>query len=82
MADRALLHRDKLEAFKEWLAADGWILEPIKPTDAFKVLQARKDGRKEPLMVYDRLRGKHFSLLDRDHGVVRAFINDNHEDEA
>jgi len=79
MADRALLHRNKLDAFREWLIADGWTIDKISPKEVFKVLQARKEGRRSPLMVYDRLRGKHLSLLDRDRGVVWAFIQDSHD---
>ena len=77
MADRALLHRNQLEAFKDWLIEDGWTIEPL-PTKPdlfdFRVLMARKVGRQHPLMVYDRNSGAHYSLLDRDSGIVRAFI--------
>lgn len=80
MADRALLSRSKLEEFKEWLVKEGWVVEPIifkaKNPYSFnsKILQARKEGRQHPLMVYDGSSPKHLSLLDRDTDVVLDFI--------
>lgn len=79
MADRALLHRNKLEAFKQWLIKDGWTIDKLpekRDLFDFKILQARKPGRRYPLMIYDRHSGAHYSLLDRDSGVIRAFIRD------
>ena len=73
MADRSRLHINKLDAFSEWLIKDGWKLE--EPKGAYEVLRARKDGRKNPLIVYTKLEAKeHLSVMDRDCDVLGAFL--------
>ena len=73
MADRSRLHISKLDAFSEWLIKDGWKLE--EPKGAYEVLRARKDGRKNPLIVYTKLEAKeHLSVMDRDCDVLGAFL--------
>ena len=72
MADRRTLHRNHIDRFKEWLINDGWNIE--QPKGTWEVLRARKDGRKDPLIVYDRIDGEHLSVLDRDYGVIAAFL--------
>lgn len=75
MANRHTLHINKLEDFKEWLVKDGWEIE--EPKGNYEVLRARKAGRKNPLIVYTKADAKeHLSLMDRDGGVVRAFLRD------
>lgn len=74
MADRCTLHKDKLEAFKEWLAKDGWTLQ--EPKGIYEVLRARKPDRKNPLIIYARADAKmHLSIADKDYGVFKAFIS-------
>lgn len=76
MANRNTLHISKLDAFKEWLVKDGWELE--EPKGRYEVLRARMPGRKNPLLVYEKLDAKeHLSLLDRDTGVIGAFLRDS-----
>lgn len=72
MANRNLLHKSKLTAFEVWLVTNGWTLED--PKGELEVLRARKDGRKAPLIIYDQLSSEHYSVQNRDAGVVRAFI--------
>lgn len=75
MADRRTLHISKLEAFKKWLVEDGWRIE--EPKGIYEVLRARKPGRRHLLMVYKKDRAKeHLSMLDRDAGVLMAFLRD------
>ena len=75
MANRHTLHISKLEDFKEWLVKDGWEIE--EPKGVWEVLRARKSGRKNPLIVYRKADAKeHLSLMDRDSGVVGAFLRD------
>ena len=77
MANRNTLHINKLEVFKEWLIKEGWEIESTK--GMFEVLRARNKVRKRPLIVYRSFNGKeHFSVDDRDMGVVRAFIRSNY----
>lgn len=75
MANRHTLHIRKLEDFKEWLVKDGWEIEETK--GIYEVLRARKQGRKNPLIVYTKADAKeHLSVMDRDSGVVGAFLRD------
>lgn len=75
MANRHTLHIGKLDSFKEWLVKDGWEIE--EPKGFYEVLRARKSGRKNPLIVYRKADAKeHLSLMDRDSGVVGAFLRD------
>lgn len=75
MANRHTLHISKLDDFKEWLVKDGWEIED--PKGIYEVLRARKPGRKNPIIVYKKLDTKeHLSLMDRDIGVVKAFLRD------
>lgn len=70
-----MLHISKLEDFKDWLVKDGWEIE--QPKGTYEVLRARKSGRKNPLIVYTKADAKeHLSLMDRDSGVVGAFLRD------
>ena len=75
MANRHTLHISKLEDFKKWLVKDGWEIE--EPKGIYEVLRARKAGKKNPLIVYTKADAKeHLSLMDRDSGVVGAFLRD------
>ncbi|MEK3718934.1 hypothetical protein [Paenibacillus sp. FSL R7-0333] len=67
---RNTLHRSKIQEFREWLAEDGWSLEPTK--GAYEVLRARKGKRL--LLIYDRHEGDHLSYADKFAGIVQAFI--------
>ena len=73
MAVRDVLHKNKLEAFKKWLIADGWELQDLKGT--YEVLRARKVGKDRPLIIYSKMDAKeHLSVDKRDMGVVGAFL--------
>ena len=75
MANRHTLHISKLEDFKKWLIKDGWEIE--EPKGIWEVLMARKSGRQNPLIVYRKADAKeHLSIMDRDSGVVGAFLRD------
>lgn len=74
MANRCILHRNHLDAFKEWLKNDGWEIEDTK--GLYEVLRARKEGRREPLIIFEKAGAKeHLSVMDRDLGVVKAFLS-------
>ena len=73
MANRCLLHKNKLEKFKQWLELDGWEIQDNK--DLFEVIRARKDGRY--LIVYRRLdASEHYSIKDVDASIVRRFLKE------
>lgn len=82
MANRNTLSVMKLDDFRSWLVADGWQIQV--PRGFYEVLRATKEGRKHPLIVYwrhDTNGGKelvHYTVLDRDMGVVRAFLKKIH----
>lgn len=80
MANRNTLAVTKLEDFTVWLVSDGWRVQ--EPKGLYEVLRATKEGRKHPLIVYwrnDTNCGKelvHYTVADRDSGVVGAYIRD------
>lgn len=73
MADRALLHLSKLDAFAEWMARDGWTREPTK--GAYEVLRLTKPGE-VPLVFYSRERAREHATVQSgsQYGYVRRFI--------
>ena len=72
MANRHILHKSKLTAFRDWLISDGWEIQDTK--GFYEVLRAKKGKR--VLIVYERLDMKeHYSLADRDCPIVRQFLN-------
>lgn len=76
MATRDLLHKNKLDEFREWLFADGWTEEKTK--GEFEVLRATKPNKKRPLIIYKRTDSKeHYSIDDRDTGLFFQFLNSN-----
>ena len=76
MANRCILHRNHLDAFKEWLKNDGWEIEDTK--GLYEVLRARKEGRREPLIIFEKADAKqHYSVMDRDVWVVKTFLSEN-----
>ena len=75
MANRHTLHISKLEDFKNWLVKEGWEIE--EPKGIYEVLRARKPGRQNPLIIYTKADAKeHLSIMDRDSGVIGAFLRD------
>ena len=73
MANRCLLHKSKLEPFKNWLEERGWTIEQTKGD--YEVLRARYSERQQPLIIYEKLDAKeHLSITDKDANIVRAFL--------
>lgn len=76
MANRHRLHISKLQEFEQWLLEDGWTIE--KPKGVYEVLRARKPGRQNPLIVYQKANAKeHLSVMDRDVGVIGAYLKES-----
>ncbi len=74
MAVRNLLHKNKLDDFRQWLIKEGWVIEPTKGD--YEVLRARK-GNKPPLIVYARNNIKeHVTVQARDVYIVRAYLRE------
>jgi hypothetical protein len=69
MASRALLHRSDIEDFSDWTKANGFTVH--EPKGDFEALRIRKN--KQWVIVYDRIRGDHFTVRDQDYPLVRAY---------
>lgn len=74
MANRNTLHSNKLDAFRKWLIKTGWTIE--EPKGIWEVLRAKKAGRKNPLIVYQKMNKEHLSVLDRDIDVIKRFLQE------
>lgn len=74
MANRNTLHSNKLDAFRKWLIKTGWTIE--EPKGIWEVLRAKKAGRQNPLIVYQKMNKEHLSVLDRDIDVIKRFLQE------
>lgn len=74
MANRHTLHSNKLYAFRKWLIKDGWTIE--EPKGIWEALRAKKAGRQNPLIVYQKMNKEHLSVLDRDIDVIKRFLQE------
>lgn len=73
MANRNTLAITNLDDLRDWLIDDGWEIQETKGD--YEVLRATKAGRRHPLIIYKKIDAKiHLSVLDRDMGVIRAYI--------
>lgn len=74
MASRNILHRSKLENFKEYLVSKGWVIQDTK--GIYEALRAvNPDVMKRPLIIYSGKSKEHLSVDDRDSWIVRDYIN-------
>ena len=74
MASRNILHRSKLESFKEYLISKGWVIQDTK--GKYEALRAvNPEVMKRPLIIYSGRSKEHLSVDDRDFGIVRDYIN-------
>ena len=79
MATRKLLHRNKLDKFKNYLKSKGWIIQDTK--GMYEALRAvNPKVQKRPLIIYDGKSKEHFSVDDRDFNIVKDFINSQDAD--
>ena len=67
---RCLLHRKDAEAFRTWLAGEGWVL--VAGHGIYDAIRARKDGKW--FIAYDRNRGDHLSVQADMQNIVRQFL--------
>lgn len=73
MAERCLLHKNKLELFEWWLASRGYDIQPVK--GLYEVLRAKKDS--DTVIVYERNKAKeHLTVQQKDYHLVRQFITE------
>lgn len=73
MAERCLLHKNKLELLKWWLSSKGYEIQPIK--GVFEVLRAKKG--KETVIIYRKSEIKeHLTVQQKDYRLIREFIRE------
>ncbi len=73
MAERCLLHKNKLELLKWWLSSRGYEIQPTK--GYYEVLRAKKD--KDTVIIYQKSEIKeHLTVQDKDHKLIRQFISE------
>lgn len=72
-AERGLLHKNKLNAFKEWLITKGYEIQNTK--GIYEVLRAKKDKNTVIIFVKDRAKA-HLTVQDKDRRLVWEFIKE------
>lgn len=73
MATRNLLHKSKLENFKNWLIEKGWKIETTK--GQYEVLRANKANNKT-LIIFTRNELKeHYTVPDSHIKLIYSFLN-------
>lgn len=73
MAERCLLHKNKLELLKWWLSSKGYEIQPTK--DFYEILRAKKD--KDTIIIYRKNEIKeHLTVQQKDHKLIRQFIRE------
>ena len=73
MAERCLLHKNKLDRFEWWLKSKGYEIQKTK--GIFEVLRAKKG--KDTVIVFKKFEAKeHYTVQQKDHKLVRQFIRE------
>ena len=74
---RDLLHKNQLSAFREWLIADGWTIEPTK--GFYEVLRIRKPNHAAPVLFYLKHEPtEHITTFGLGTSLARQFVNARH----
>ena len=73
MAERCLLHQNKLDLLKWWLSSKGYEIQTTK--GIYEVLRAKKD--KDTVIIFKKDGAKeHLSVQQKDHKLIRQFIRE------
>lgn len=73
MAERCLLHQNKLDLLKWWLSSRGYEIQATK--GFYEVLRAKKD--KDTVIVFKKDGAKeHLSVQQKDHKLIRQFVQE------
>lgn len=73
MAERCLLHQNKLELLKWWLSSKGYEIQATK--GIYEVLRANKG--KDTVIIFKKYGAKeHLSVQQKDHKLIRQFIQE------
>ena len=79
MANRRSLCPQNIERFKEYLLSKGYVIHDS--AGFYEILRATHKDRRHLIIVYKRISSngggklEHYTCLDRDMPVVRAFLN-------
>ena len=77
MAERCILHKSKLNQFREWLFSKGYVIESTKGD--YEVLRAKKG--KNTVIIYEKLYAKeHLTVQQKDYNLVRQFLKETKGD--
>lgn len=72
MANRALLHMNKLKDFESWLEKQGYMILPTSK-NPYEILRAKKD--KDTVIIYQKSDSKeHLSIMDKDYDLIHKFM--------
>ena len=75
VANRALLHINKLKDFEKWLEKQGYMILPTSK-NPYEVLRAKKD--KDTVIIYQKGDSKeHLSIMDKDYPLIHKFITES-----
>lgn len=75
MANRALLHINKLKDFEKWLEKQGYMILSTSK-NPYEVLRAKKG--KDTVIIYQKGDSKeHLSIMDKDYPLIHKFITES-----
>lgn len=76
MAERCLLHKNKVELLKWWLSSKGYEIQQNK--GIYEVLRAKKG--KDTVVIFKKSDAtEHLTVQQKDHRLIRQFINETKE---
>lgn len=76
MAERCLLHKNKLDLLKWWLTSRGYEIQATK--GYYEVLRAKKEKDAVIIFVKDNAK-EHLTVQQKDNGLIRRFIRETKE---
>lgn len=72
MANRALLHMNKLKDFESWLEKQGYMIL-LTSKNPYEILRAKKG--KDTVIIYRKGDSKeHLSIMDKDYDLIHKFM--------
>ena len=76
-----LFSRSRLNEFTLWLVRQGWHVE--KPKGVYEIFRARKTGRQDLLLIYDKDPYKKKLFVYEDNvDVLREFLKETEKEET
>lgn len=76
MAERCLLHKNKLDLLKRWLSSKGYEVQQTK--GIYEVLRAKKN--KDTVIIYRKSEIlEHLTVQQKDDKLIRQFIRETRD---